>query len=60
MIAVGAQWLPLIGITYDPKDDLVEVPLEGLYSMIRRSRNPCSGGRRTLASVEIVGADGIK
>ena len=26
---VAAAWLPLIGITYDPKDDIVEVALEG-------------------------------
>jgi hypothetical protein len=34
-----ARWLPLIGITYDPADDLVEVALEGLDHMIRRPRD---------------------
>ena len=35
---VQAKWLPLIGITYDPKDDVVEVALEGLDHMIHRPR----------------------
>jgi hypothetical protein len=25
---IEAEWLPLLGITYDPEDDLVEVALE--------------------------------
>src|SRR5262249_49505181 len=35
---VQAEWLPLHGITYDPKDDLVEVILEGLDHMISKPR----------------------
>jgi hypothetical protein len=35
---VAAEWLPLLGITYDPKDDLVEVALDGLDHMIRGPR----------------------
>ncbi len=35
---VGAQpetaWLPLIGITYDPKDDLLEVAVENLDHLV--------------------------
>lgn len=27
---IAAQWVPFCGITYDPKDDLIEVVLEGL------------------------------
>jgi Family of unknown function (DUF5335) len=26
---VEAEWLPLLGITYDPKDDIFEVALDG-------------------------------
>ena len=26
---IAAKWLPLLGITYDPKDDLLEIALEG-------------------------------
>jgi hypothetical protein len=58
---VEAEWLPLIGITYDPKDDLVEVALEGLDHMIRRPREiHIENGSRALVSIEIVDADGIK
>ena len=35
---VVAEWLPLLGITYDQKDDLVEVALDGLDHMVRRPR----------------------
>ena len=30
--------MPLIGVTYDPKSDLVEIALEGLDHMIGRPR----------------------
>src|ERR1700731_605966 len=33
-----AEWLPLIGITYDPRDDAVEIALDGLDHMIRKPR----------------------
>lgn len=35
---IQAEWIPLHGIAYDPKDDLVEVILEGLDHMIAKSR----------------------
>ena len=58
---VQAEWLPLIGITYDPKDDLVEVALEGLDHMIRRPREIyLESDAGTLTSIEIVDADGVK
>jgi hypothetical protein len=25
-----AEWLPLLGITYDPRDDVVDIALDGL------------------------------
>ena len=31
---VQAEWLPLLGIAYDSKDDIVEVALEGLDHLI--------------------------
>lgn len=56
-----AEWLPLYGITYDAKDDLVEVALEGLDHMIRRPREIyVESGVGALASLEIVDADGVK
>ena len=36
---IEAEWLPLIGMAYDPKDDLIEVALEGLDHMILKPRD---------------------
>ncbi len=36
---VAAEWLPLYGITYDHKNDLVAVMAEGLDHMIRHPRD---------------------
>ena len=35
---VAAEWLPLLGLVYDPKDDLVEVALDGVDHMIPKPR----------------------
>src|SRR5687768_2566768 len=35
---IEAEWVPLIGITYDKKDDLIEVALEDLDHLIRSPR----------------------
>jgi hypothetical protein len=36
---VEADWLPLLGIAYDPNDDIVEVALEGLDHLIPNREN---------------------
>jgi hypothetical protein len=58
---IAAKWLPLIGITYDPKDDLLEIALEGLDHLIHK---PCElsvdDGPEGLKSMEIVDADQIR
>jgi len=33
---IEAEWAPLIGITYDQKNDLIEVALEGVDHLINR------------------------
>ena len=35
---IKAEWLPLLGITYDHKDDIIEVALEGLDHLIEHPR----------------------
>lgn len=56
---VQAKWLPLIGIAYDPNDDVVEVALDGLDHMIHRPREIyLDNGVGGLTSLEIVDADG--
>jgi hypothetical protein len=58
---VMAEWLPLLGITYDPKDDVVEIALDGLDHMISRPREIyVDNGAETLTSIEIVDAKGVK
>jgi hypothetical protein len=58
---VEAEWLPLHGITYDPRDDLVEVALEGLDHMIAKPRDIyVQDGTGGLASLEVIDSDGTK
>ena len=53
--------MPLLGITYDSKDDLVDVALDRLNHLIRRPReiavDESSGG---LGSVAIVDGNGAR
>lgn len=32
---IQAEWVPLLGVTYDPKDDIVEIAVEGLDHIVR-------------------------
>lgn len=55
---IQTEWTPLIGITYDHKDDLIEIALEDLDHLIRSPRqlfiDYAVGG---LAAIEIIDAD---
>jgi hypothetical protein len=56
-----AEWLPLIGITYDRKDDVLEVALEGMDHMIRAPREIyVDFGVGGLLSVAVTDASGSK
>ena len=58
---VQANWIPLIGLVYDPKDDLVEVALEGLDHLIRGPREiHVEEGDGQLVSIEIIDAEGAR
>ncbi len=35
---IEAEWLPLLGISYDPKNDLIDIALEGVDHMIHHPR----------------------
>jgi hypothetical protein len=55
---IEARWLPLIGITYDFKDDLLEIAMEGLDHLIHRPRDiTVNDGAEGLENMEIVDAD---
>ncbi|HUZ90457.1 MAG TPA: DUF5335 domain-containing protein [Methylocella sp.] len=58
---VQANWVALIGLVYDPKDDVVEVALEGLDHLIHSPRDiSVEQGDGLLASIEIVDAAGAR
>lgn len=55
-----AKWLPLHGIVYDKKNDIVEVALEGIDHMIRHPREiSVSVDERTgaILSLQIIDGD---
>jgi hypothetical protein len=58
---IEAEWLPLLGIAYDPKDDIVEVALEGLDHLIPKPREIyIEDGTQGLLALEIVDADDVR
>ncbi len=58
---IEAEWLPLLGISYDPRDDVVDIALEGVDHIIRKPREIyLDNGAAELTSLEIVDADGVR
>jgi len=58
---VAAEWLPLLGLTYDPKNDVLDVELEGLDHMISKPREIyVEDGGVGLASFAITDAEGAR
>ena len=58
---IEAEWAPLLGITYDPKDDVLEVALDGLDHLIPRPRQIfVDEGLSGLASFEVVDHTGVR
>lgn len=59
---IEAEWLPLLGITYDPKSDVVEVVLEGLDHMIHHPREIYVDQEVGvgLKSMEVVDQDNVR
>jgi hypothetical protein len=57
---IAAEWVLLLGITYDPKDDVLEIALDGLDHMIRRPQEIyADSGAGALLSFEVIDADGV-
>jgi len=57
---IQAEWLPLQGISYSPRKDILEIAVTGLKHMIRKPQHLIveeDGGR--LATLEIIDQDGI-
>lgn len=58
---IEAEWLPLLGIAYDPNDDIVEIALEGLDHLIPNPREIyVEEGPETVEALEIVDADDVR
>ena len=58
---VEAEWLPLLGIAYDPNDDIVEIALEGLDHLIPNPREIyVEEGPETVEALEVVDADDVR
>lgn len=63
-LAVGdqieAEWLPLLGIAYDPKDDLIEISLDGLDHLIAHPQRVfVDFGAEGLTSMQVIDGDGL-
>jgi hypothetical protein len=58
---VEAEWLPVLGITYDPKDDVLEIALEGVDHLIHKPREiHVDEGIGGLESLLVVDGDGVR
>ena len=59
---IEAEWTPLIGITYDRKDDLIEIALDELDHMVRSPRQLFVdyGIGDIVAAIEIVDGEGTR
>jgi hypothetical protein len=58
---IVAEWVPLIGITYDSKDDLLDVALDRANRLIRHPREiSVEEAQAGLASVAVVDTEGTR
>jgi hypothetical protein len=58
---IAAEWLPLLGISYDPKNDVLEIALEGMDHLIHKpSEVYVEEQGLELSSLEVVDADGVR
>lgn len=57
---IQAEWLPLQGISYDPKKDILEIAVSGLKHMIRKPLHLIvEEDSGQLATLEIIDQDGL-
>jgi len=58
---VAAEWLPLLGISYDPKNDIIDIALEGLDHIIHEPREVwVEQEGPELSSLEVIDAEGVR
>lgn len=58
---IAVEWAPLLGVTYDPKDDLFEIQLEGVDHLVSHPRTFAIRERGGEAdSLEVVDDQGVE
>lgn len=58
---IEQEWIQLLGITYDPKSDLIEILVEGLDHLIPKPREVwIDQGPTGLLSMEVIDADDVR
>jgi hypothetical protein len=58
---IVAEWIPLLGITYDLRDDLLDVALDRANRLIRHPRGiNVEEAQAGLASVAVVDTEGAR
>jgi Family of unknown function (DUF5335) len=57
---IAAEWLPLLGITYEPKRNTLEIALEGLDHLINDPKEVWADtGGGALLNFEVIDGDGV-
>jgi Family of unknown function (DUF5335) len=58
---IVAEWLPVIGITYDSKDDLLDVAVTGLDHLVRAPQEiAVEEGKQGIETIAVVDGDSTK
>ncbi len=58
---IAAEWLPFLGISYDPKDDVISLMLEGHEHLIHKPKEVyIEGEGLALSSFEVIEADDVR
>ncbi len=58
---IEAEWLPLVGISYDQKNDVIDIALEGLTHLIHKPREVyIEENGPELSSLEVIDAEGAR
>jgi hypothetical protein len=58
---IETEWTPLYGISYDPKDEVIEFVLEGVDHLVHKPKEVyVDDDIEGLHSIEVVDSDGVR
>lgn len=58
---IEQKWIQLLGMSYDPKSDVIQILVEGLDHLIHKPREVwIDQGPIGLASMEVIGGDDLR